>query len=211
MSIKKIALKVLVVLTGIILIQPSASLAQGICYTDCDCDTKVNLADLVTIKGEFLRNGCATNPCQADCDCDTKVNLADLVLMKGEFLRTDCPACVPEGKVCDYPVTSATTTTPASCGIEITYGRPGRRGIPLSCNDFIDFTICTDCTLYDPSCLVWTITPAASWLSIAPIDDVTWRLIIGSACQDPDKADSYAITATDTCNNASDTVTIEIL
>ena len=211
MNGKKHALRVLVVLTGImVVIRPSASPAQEMCYTDCDCDTKVNLTDLLTMKAEFLRSGCETEPCQADCDCDTNVNLADLVLMKGEFLRTDCPACAPEGKLCDYPLISSTTTT-ATCGIEITYGRPGRRGIPLTCNDFIDFTICTDCTLYDPSCLVWTISPAAAWLSITQIDERTWRLAIGNFCQDPDKAGAYVITATDTCNNASDTVVIEVL
>ena len=63
------------------------------CYADCNCDTKVNLADLVIMKQEFNRSDCATIPCQADCNYDDKVNLADLVMMKGEFNRTDCPPC----------------------------------------------------------------------------------------------------------------------
>jgi hypothetical protein len=60
--------------------------------TGVDC--KVNLSDLVLMKGEFLRPDCATTPCYADIapapNGDNKVNLSDLVLMKGEFLRPDC-------------------------------------------------------------------------------------------------------------------------
>ena len=59
------------------------------CYADCNCDRKVDLADLVIMKGEFLQS-C---PCQADCNGDNQVNLGDLVIMKAQFLRTDCPAC----------------------------------------------------------------------------------------------------------------------
>lgn len=64
------------------------------CYADCNDDKKVDLADLVIMKGEFLRTDCAMNPCQADCNDDNKVDLADLVIMKEQFLRTDCPACL---------------------------------------------------------------------------------------------------------------------
>jgi hypothetical protein len=63
------------------------------CHADCNGDRKVNLADLVIMKREFLSTDCATNPCSADCNYDNKVNLADLVMMKGEFLRANCPAC----------------------------------------------------------------------------------------------------------------------
>jgi hypothetical protein len=59
------------------------------CYADCDCNTKVNLSDLVIMKGEFLQS-C---PCQADCNGDNQVNLGDLVIMKTQFLRSDCPSC----------------------------------------------------------------------------------------------------------------------
>jgi hypothetical protein len=63
------------------------------CYADCNCDRKVDLADLVIMKGEFLRTDCATNPCNADCNYDNSVDLSDLVMMKGEFFRSNCPAC----------------------------------------------------------------------------------------------------------------------
>lgn len=63
------------------------------CYADCNCDTKIDLGDLVIMRGEFSRTDCATNPCQADCNGDNKVDLADLVIMKDQFLQTDCPEC----------------------------------------------------------------------------------------------------------------------
>lgn len=64
------------------------------CYADCDCNTKVDLADLVIMKEEFLRTNCGEqNPCDADCNADGKVDLSDLVIMKLQFLRADCPAC----------------------------------------------------------------------------------------------------------------------
>ena len=64
------------------------------CYSDSNCDGKVNLVDLVTTKTEFLRSDCDDPiPCDADFNGDGKVNLADLVIIKAEFLRSDCPAC----------------------------------------------------------------------------------------------------------------------
>ena len=59
------------------------------CYADVNCSTKVDLADLVIMKGEFLQS-C---PCQADCNGDNVVNLGDLVIMKTQFMRSNCPAC----------------------------------------------------------------------------------------------------------------------
>jgi cytochrome c553 len=61
------------------------------CYADINGDSKVNLADLVCMKGEFLRDDCAINFCCADCNVDNHVNLADLLIMKVQFLRTNCP------------------------------------------------------------------------------------------------------------------------
>lgn len=58
------------------------------CYADCDCNSKVDLADLVLMKGEFLQT-----PVYADCNGDNQVNLSDLVIMKSQFFRTGCPAC----------------------------------------------------------------------------------------------------------------------
>jgi len=63
------------------------------CYADVNCSTKVDLADLVIMKAEFLRTDCATIPCNADCNGDYHVDLTDLVVMKTQFLRIDCPAC----------------------------------------------------------------------------------------------------------------------
>ena len=64
------------------------------CYANCNCDTKVDLADLVIMKEEFLRDDCnEPDPCYADTDKDGKVNLSDLVIMKYEFLRDNCPPC----------------------------------------------------------------------------------------------------------------------
>jgi hypothetical protein len=59
------------------------------CYADVNCSAKVDLADLVIMKGEFLQS-C---PCQADCNGDYQVNLGDLVIMKEQFCRSGCPAC----------------------------------------------------------------------------------------------------------------------
>jgi hypothetical protein len=66
------------------------------CYADITGTSgKVDVADLVVMKNEFLRVDCAINPpCNADCNGDGKVNVADLVIMKGEFLRDDCPPCL---------------------------------------------------------------------------------------------------------------------
>jgi hypothetical protein len=52
---------------------------------DCNSDLKVDLADLVIMKGEFFKTDCVENPCLADCNGDNKVDLADLVLMKEQF------------------------------------------------------------------------------------------------------------------------------
>lgn len=61
------------------------------CYADINGDTKVNLADLVLMKGEFLRDDCAIKPCAADCNLDNRVNLSDLMIIKTQFLKTNCP------------------------------------------------------------------------------------------------------------------------
>lgn len=58
------------------------------CHADCDSDQKVNIADLVIMKTEFMQT-----PVNADCNYDNKVDIADLVMMKNEFMRSDCPVC----------------------------------------------------------------------------------------------------------------------
>jgi len=63
------------------------------CYADIVVNGKVELNDLVIMKGEFQKP-CPPSLCTADLNDDNKVDLADLVLMKREFNRTGCPACL---------------------------------------------------------------------------------------------------------------------
>lgn len=63
------------------------------CHADCNSDQKVDLADLVLMKGQFMWNCSQHSSCEADCNYDNTVNLADLVMMKAEFNRTGCPVC----------------------------------------------------------------------------------------------------------------------
>ncbi len=63
------------------------------CYADIAGTTgKVDLSDLVVMKGEFSQP-CPPSLCTADLNGDNKVDLSDLVLMKTEFNRSGCPAC----------------------------------------------------------------------------------------------------------------------
>ncbi len=62
------------------------------CYADISgTGGKVDLTDLVTMKGEFLKP-CPPSACTADLNDDNKVDLTDLVIMKTQFLRSGC-AC----------------------------------------------------------------------------------------------------------------------
>ena len=64
------------------------------CYADFDCDRKVNIADLIVIKKEYLRSDCDNqDPCYADCNEDGKVHIDDLMIMKYQYLRNDCAPC----------------------------------------------------------------------------------------------------------------------
>lgn len=63
------------------------------CYADIAATFgKVDLNDLVIMKGEFLKP-CPPSLCTADLNGDIKVDLNDLVLMKREFGRSGCPVC----------------------------------------------------------------------------------------------------------------------
>jgi len=90
------------------------------------------------------------------------------------------------------------------------YNRPGRRGLAATCGDIIDFTVCSDCVPFDPTCLVWTVTPNISGSTIQQIDDCCWRMTVGDICEQLDKAVTEVVTVTDTCNNGSSSVEIEI-
>ncbi len=60
------------------------------CYADISgTGGKVDLTDLVTMKGEFAKP-CPPSACTADLNDDNKVDLTDLVIMKTQFLRTGC-------------------------------------------------------------------------------------------------------------------------
>lgn len=59
------------------------------CYANCNTDNKVDLADLVIMKQEFLKT-----PDHADCNNDGKIDLSDVVIMKFQFLKTGCPVGV---------------------------------------------------------------------------------------------------------------------
>jgi hypothetical protein len=186
------------------------------CEGDFDCDGDQDGADAAAFKTDFgrsaLLNPCTNEfPCNGDFACDGTVDGTDGSLFKSDFGRSPfknpCPAC-SGGEPCTYTTTSSTTTT---CAIQIVYGRPGRRTEPLTCNDIVDFTLCSDCATFDPSCLVWTIAPAVSWLSIEQPAYCSWRLVIGDYCEEPDAAGLYVITVTDTCNSTSDSVLIEML
>jgi hypothetical protein len=201
----------------VLLVASLATAQSDICEGNFDCDKDVDASDAAAFKNDFGRsammNPCSNLlPCDGDFNCDKDVDSSDASAFEQDFGRSSmlnpCTSCVPAAW-CDYPVTSSTTST---CTIEIVYGRPGRRGIPLTCNDIVDFTLCSDCDLFDPLCLVWTISPPASWLSIEQTDYCQWRLVIGDyCCEDPDSLVAYEVTVTDTCNNTSDTVVISFL
>ena len=55
-------------------------------YADANGDGKVDLSDLVIMKGEFLQP-CPPSPCSSDCNGDGKIDLNDLVIMKEQFLQ----------------------------------------------------------------------------------------------------------------------------
>ncbi len=73
-----------------------------ICPPDLDCDRKVDIFDLLTMKNEYGRNDCAADNatfcCQADIDTTgtsvNKVDIFDLLLMKIHYSRTTCDPCI---------------------------------------------------------------------------------------------------------------------
>lgn len=61
------------------------------CHADSNCDTRVDLIDLMTLKREFMAPDCYTITCHADFNYDYKVNVADLMILYDELQRIDCP------------------------------------------------------------------------------------------------------------------------
>ncbi len=90
------------------------------------------------------------------------------------------------------------------------YNRPGRRGLSLTCEDIVDFCVCTDCVNLDPACLVWSIDPAEPYLSIIMNPNGTARLTVGESCDQLEAIREYTVTVTDTCNGWSDSVVLEL-
>jgi hypothetical protein len=125
---------------------------------------------------------------------------------------------------CSTGLTITGGSPPSACAVEIAlgrscpgeeiddpaYNRPGRRGLAATCDDVIDFTVCSDCVPFDPACLVWSVDPEEPFLSIAQIDTCCWRLTIGDSCEQLEKIAEYEVTVTDTCNGGSDSVVIQI-
>ena len=90
------------------------------------------------------------------------------------------------------------------------YNRPGRRGLSLTCEDIVDFCVCTDCVNLDPACLVWTIEPDEPYLRIVANPNGSARLTVGESCTQLEEIREYTVTVTDTCNGWSDSVVLEL-
>jgi hypothetical protein len=90
------------------------------------------------------------------------------------------------------------------------YNRPGRRGLSLTCEDIVDFCVCTDCVNLDPACLVWSIDPAEPYVSIMKNSNGAARLTVGESCEQLEEIREFTMTVTDTCNGWSDSVVLEL-
>jgi hypothetical protein len=161
--------------------------------------------------GSIDQTGLLTVPATTDAECCTitVTDNANTDINTGQVVTCDYPICIEAGTTCDVEIALGRECP----GTEIddpAYNRPGRRGLAATCNDIIDFTVCSDCDPFDPDCLVWTVDPAEAFLSIAQIDDCCWRLTIDDSCDQLEKIKQYEVTVTDTCNNGSDSVIIEI-
>ena len=127
------------------------------------------------------------------------------ICVNGDCVGTEVPDCIP----CSIEIARG-RSCPGEAIDDPAYNRPGRRGLAATCDDVIDFTVCSDCEPFDPACLVWSVDPAESFLSIAQIDSCCWRLSIDDSCSQLEKVASYEVTVTDTCHSTSDAVVIEI-
>jgi hypothetical protein len=230
--------KIVLFLSCLFFLSPWTAVAQEACEGNFDFDQDVDGGDAALFKDDFGRS-CIFNPCTVDNPCigdftsDGNVDGTDAALFKQDFGRNQfqfpCPECTAANG-CSTTVPSstsvpATTTTPVpSCSIEIAlgracpgekiddpaYNRPGRRGLAATCNQVIDFTVCSDCVPFNPACLAWTIEPQTRFLTILQIDACCWRLIIDDSCEQIEKIATYVLRVTDTCNGSSDSVEIDI-
>ena len=161
--------------------------------------------------GDVDQTGLLTVPATTDSeDCTiTVVDTANTDVNDGSIVTCDIPISIAAGVTCDVEIALG-RECPGEEIDDPAYNRPGRRGLAATCNDIIDFTVCSDCIDFDPDCLVWTIEPAEAFLSIAQLDDCCWRLTIDDSCEQLEKIKEYEVTVSDTCNNGSDSVIIEI-
>ena len=224
--------KIMLLLSVLFLLLPCAAWSQDACEGDFDSDQDVDGADAVVFRTDFgrslLHDPCsAENPCNGDFSGDEDVDGADATVFKLDFgrgrLQNPCVACSEE-EGCSTTTPATTTVRAASCDVEIArgrvcpgeeiddpaYNRPGRRGLAVTCDDVIDFTVCSDCVPFNPACLVWTIEPAAGFLSITQIDDCCWRLAIDDSCEQLEKIATYVVTVSDTCHGGTDSVEVDI-
>ena len=92
MDRKKILLKGLIVLAGVLMLailKTSTAFAEP-CQADISGDGKVDAEDMGIMKAEMGRDDCYTLPCQADLNGDGKVDAKDSEILEAEFGRNDC-------------------------------------------------------------------------------------------------------------------------
>ena len=147
-----------------------------------------------TVIGETC-NVCAMDTANTDDAGDPIMCCQEVVIAPG----ITCEVEIARGREC-----------PGEAIDDPAFNRPGRRGLAATCDDIIDFTVCSDCEPFDPACLVFSIDPPEPFLSFAQIDECCWRLTIDDSCDQLEKIKEYEVTVTDTCNNDSDTVVIQI-
>jgi hypothetical protein len=150
-----------------------------------------------------------TDPLLNETCTITVVDTANTDINTGQAVTCEIPIEILAGSTCDIEIALG-RECPGEEIDDPAYNRPGRRGLAATCDDIIDFTVCSDCDPFDPNCLVWSIDPAEPFLSIAQIDDCCWRLTIDDSCEQLEKIKEYEITVEDTCNNGSDSVIIQI-
>ena len=154
-----------------------------------DVDAVTGIMTIAQAAADEICSVCATDTANTgveDCCIEVTINAGgtcEIEIAKGR----ECP-----GEEIDDPA----------------YNRPGRRGLAATCNDIIDFTVCSDCDPFDPECLVWDIPVDLG--TIAQIDDCCWRLTIGDTCEQLEKVAEYEITVDDTCNFGSDSIIIQV-
>ena len=169
-------------------------------YTsNCTLGTIDPVTGVLTVSATTVGESCVITATDTAC---TDVNTGDPVvcILPIQILPgVTCSISIALGRECP----GETIDDPA-------YNRPGRRGLAATCGDIIDFTVCSDCKPYDPDCLVWDLGANLSGSTIVQLTDCCWRMTVGDICEGLDKIVTETVTVTDTCNNGSDSVEIDI-